>query len=147
VIEAVAEGVIFSSLDHLLETHITRLVVLRPRLTAAERLQQLTTVFDLLGDTYDFKFDFGDASHHCCTEVIYRSLHNRGPIAFDLGPRMGKPTLSADDIIHAQLTRDPEPFEFVLLVSPAADNVSAEIRVGEQGELAFVDIMSTVSKD
>ena len=48
VVEAVAEGVIFNSLDHLLDTHTTRVVALRPKLTEEERRQFLLRVFSLL---------------------------------------------------------------------------------------------------
>jgi hypothetical protein len=70
VIEAVAGGVIFNSLDLLLDTHINRMVVLRPRLSVEETREALTIVFALLGADYDFKFDFNDGSYLCCIEVI-----------------------------------------------------------------------------
>ena len=37
LIEAVAEGVKFSNLDRILETHVNRLVVLRPQMEPGER--------------------------------------------------------------------------------------------------------------
>jgi hypothetical protein len=55
VIEAVAEGVKFSSLDTLLDTHIDRLVVLRPQIDPSERAAFLIEVFSYLGDPYDFR--------------------------------------------------------------------------------------------
>ena len=58
LIEAVAEGVIFNSLEYLLREPIARLLVLRPRLNQEERIKNLLTVFLLLGSGYDFKFDF-----------------------------------------------------------------------------------------
>jgi hypothetical protein len=115
VIEAVAEGVVFSSLDHILETHINRLAVLRPRIAPSHRAQALTTVFSLLENGYDFKFDFGDGSYQCCTEVIYRSLHERGDIELALTSRMGKPTLSADDILNQHFAADKPMFDFIVM--------------------------------
>jgi len=119
------------------------LLVLRPRLSDDERVGQLTTVFLLLGNTYDFKFDFNNASFHCCTEVIYRALHKRGPIEFSLTPRMGKQTLSADDIIKYHLSTEDKPFEFILLAEedPDASGHQAIIRTGPNGEKRFSQLM------
>jgi len=144
LVEAIAEGVVFSSLDSILKTHINRMVVLRPRLSEVERIAQLTTVFLLLGNTYDFKFDFSDASFHCCTEVIYRSLHQRGIIEFSLTERVGKQTLSADDIVMYYLLSGNKPFEFIFLAEedPDASNHQAIIRTGSVGEERLVQLMS-----
>ncbi len=135
LVEAVAEGVIFNSLDAILDGHINRLVVLRPRLTPSERVQQLVAVFSLLGDDYDFGFNFDDGSEHCCTEVIYRSLHERGAIHFTLVPRAGVQTLAADDIIHYHLDT-PGGFSFVLLAEERRRTRGhpAVIRTGPAGE-------------
>jgi hypothetical protein len=114
VIEAVAEGVIFNSLDLLLDTHISRMVVLRPRLSPEEKKEALTVVYALLGSGYDFKFDFNDGSYQCCTEVIYRSLNSRGMYDFDLVKRAGALTLSADDILEYYFDQEYKPFDIVL---------------------------------
>ena len=68
VIEAVAEGVIFNNLSHLMDTHVNRLLVLRPRITAEERAEALISTFRFLGEKYDFSFNFGDVS-----AVVYGS--------------------------------------------------------------------------
>ncbi len=99
LIEAVAEGVKFSNLDTILDTHVNRLLVLRPLIDDTERTAFLAGVFAYLGDPYDFRFDFADASRQVCTEVIYRELNEKSQIAFTLTPRAGHPTLSADDIV------------------------------------------------
>jgi hypothetical protein len=99
LIEAVAEGVKFSNLDTILDTHVNRLLVLRPLMEDAERTAFLAGVFAYLGDPYDFRFDFADASRQVCTEVIYRALNEKSHIEFTLTSRAGHPTLSADDIV------------------------------------------------
>jgi hypothetical protein len=114
VIEAVAEGVIFNSLDLLLDAHINRMVVLRPRLSLKEQQEALTIVFALLGSNYDFKFDFNDGSYQCCTELIYRALNSRGMYNFVLTKRMGTLTLSADDILEYYIKHEYKPFDIVL---------------------------------
>ena len=117
VIEAVAEGVIFNSLDHLLDTHTTRIVALRPRLAPDERRSFLLRVFSLLGTKYDFAFDFSDASSHCCTEVVYRALNQTGPVQFALSKRGGYYNMSGDDIVKAHYAR-PGAFEVVFFAVP-----------------------------
>lgn len=117
VIEGVAEGVIFNSLDHLLDTHTTRIVAFRPRLTTEERRRFLLRVFSLLGTKYDFAFDFSDASSHCCTEVIYRALNQTGDVTFSLSRRGGYYNMSGDDIVKAHY-RKPSAFELIFLALP-----------------------------
>lgn len=99
LIEAVAEGVKFSNLGQILDTHVNRLAVLRPQIDPGERTAFLAGVFAYRGDAYDFDFDFADASRQVCTEVIYRALNGKGGIDFSLTERAGHPTLSADDIV------------------------------------------------
>lgn len=143
VIEAVAEGVIFSSLQQLLRTHMFRMAVLRPRLNPAERVEQLKTVILLLGQPYDFDFDFDDANCQCCTEVIYRALHRRAAIDFALVPRMGVQTLSADDLIQYALQEPKQPFGFVLYAEPTSSLGPQRpvLHAGASGETAFRRLM------
>lgn len=74
MIEAVAEGVIFNNLGLIMDTHVNRLLVLRPRLSEAQRRAFLVGIYSYLGDGYDFRFDFSDATRQVCTEVIYRAM-------------------------------------------------------------------------
>lgn len=143
-IEAVAEGVIFNSIEQLMTTDMNRLLVLRPKLTREERIEDLKAVFLLLGSGYDFNFDFNDATCQCCTEVIYRSLNAHGDIHFPLTKRMGNQTLSADDILSYHLSSAPSPFEFVFLAekSPRPKTQSAVILTGEQGAARFRELMA-----
>jgi hypothetical protein len=114
VIEAVAEGVIFNSLDYLLKHHINRMAVLRPRISPEERVQALGTTFLLLGGMYDFNFDFVDTSYQCCTEVIYRAYDKKGGIDFPLIQRLAVKTLAADDIIQYHLAAKEPKFDFIV---------------------------------
>jgi hypothetical protein len=134
MIEAVAEGVIFNDLEHIMDTHINRMLVLRPRLSDAERAAFLVEVYSYLGDGYDFRFDFADASKQVCTEVIYRAIDGKGSIEFPLTERGGHETLSADDIANYHL--NSEAFDFVLLVEPDPDSKTNEalVLVGPEGE-------------
>jgi len=148
-IEAVAEGVIFNSIEQLMNTDMNRVLVLRPKLTPEERIEDLKTVFLLLGSGYDFKFDFNDATHQCCTEVIYRSLNSRGNIRFSLTDRMGIQTLSADDILNYHLSSNPSTFEFVFLAeeSPRPKTQRAVILTGKKGVARFRELMAAAETE
>lgn len=143
VIEAVAEGVIFNSLDYLCKTHINRLVVLRPRLSSRERAEALATIFALRGSQYDFDFDFEDTSNQCCTEVIYRAYNGRGDIRFKLVRRMAVKTLSADDIIHYHLQSEAPRFDLVLMAeeNPESPIQAAKILKGEAATQRLAELM------
>jgi hypothetical protein len=145
VIEAVAEGVIFNHLSHLMDTHINRLVVLRPQVSREERIGALANVFLFLGDGYDYEFDFADASEQVCTEVVYRALDGKGPIQFTLVQRAGHPTLSADDIANNYLASPGEAFEFVLFAdeSPESPDHGGQILTGKAGITRLTELMST----
>lgn len=135
VIEAVSEGVIFNSLDKILAMHINRLLIIRPKVSREERVEQLKSTFLLLGNGYDFYFDFNSATTHCCTEVLYRGLYGRGGIEFSLTPRAGVQTLSADDLINYYLHAGSSRFSFLFYAEedPARDDHRARILTGAKG--------------
>jgi len=144
MIEAVAEGVIFNNLAHVMDTHINRMLVLRPRLSERERARFVVGIFSYLGDGYDFRFDFADASKQVCTEVIYRALNNQGDIDFALTKRAGRETLSADDIVHYHLDSHPATFDVILYVEedPDADDHEARVYVGPEGARRLEALMA-----
>ena len=145
MIEAVAEGVIFNRLDHIMDTHINRMLVLRPRLSDEERAVFLVEVYSYLGDGYDFRFDFADASLQVCTEVIYRALNGKGSIDFALTVRAGHETLSADDIANYHLAPNSQAFDFVLIVEadPQGKHNEALISAGPDGERKLESLMKS----
>jgi len=144
VIEAVAEGVIFNNLAKIMDTHINRMLVLRPLISDKERNEFLAGVFSYLGDEYDFYFDFADASRQVCTEVHYRTLPGKGGIEFALTRRGGHETLSADDIVHYYLETRPRKFELVLLAEedPGSHLHQAKIVTGEEAEQHLKALMA-----
>ena len=145
MIEAVAEGVIFNDLEHIMDTHINRMLILRPNLSLLERKKFLVEVYSYLGDAYDFEFDFADASKQVCTEVIYRALNEKGGIDFELTVRAGHETLSADDIANYHLASSEELFDFILLVEtdPTTEK-SALIYTGDEGADKLKTLMDSV---
>ncbi|MFT5905215.1 MAG: hypothetical protein ACI9E1_000809 [Cryomorphaceae bacterium] len=135
LIEAVAEGVKFSNLEHIMDTHVNRLLVLRPKLTFKERTVYLARVFSYLGQEYDFRFDFADASRQVCTEVVYRALNGIDGIDLPLIHHSGHLTMSADDLVHYWLEDKPDGFEFIFHAEERAlsTNHGAHIRTGAKG--------------
>lgn len=146
LIEAVAEGVVFNSLDKILDHHLGRILVLRPRISPEELRKELATVFLLLGDDYDFSFDFDNGARQCCTEVLYRALNGCDNIRFSLLPRLGVQTLSADDIVHHYLRDEGRSFEFVLLATRGQKG-HAEIYTGNKGEAELARLMKAVEPE
>jgi hypothetical protein len=144
IIEAVAEGVIFNNLAKIMDTHINRLLVLRPILSDAERTEFLAGVFAFLGDEYDFYFDFADASRQVCTEVHYRALNGKGGIYFTLTERAGHETLSADDIVHYYIETRPQQLELVLFADedPGAQLHQARVLTGAAAEHRIKELMA-----
>lgn len=133
-LEAVSPRVHLVPLEDALEAD--HVCVLRPNLSTAEIAAALSEAFALLGKPYDYDFDFNHPQRIVCTEVIYRMYHHRGPLSFELVKRLGRWTLSGDDIMNQVL---------VALVE-AADRVSAPLRpvtlalTGNDQRSRFVDI-------
>ena len=122
----------------------TRLGALqRPRLHDEEKTEFLAGVFTWLGDPYDFRFDFADASRQVCTEVIYRELDGKGSIMFALTKRAGHETLSADDIVRYHIASESRLFELVLFAeeNPDAQHHEAVILEGLEGERRIKALM------
>jgi hypothetical protein len=101
VIEALFPCVQLNPLEKCLR--VDHLVVLRPTLPAGDIASAIGEALGHLGKPYDFEFDFNNRSRVVCTELIYRSYHNRGTITFSLTKRLGRFTLTGDDIIDLAL--------------------------------------------
>lgn len=130
VIEAKSPRVGINPLERCLAAE--HVAVLRPRLTETERAGALAEAFGHLDKPYDFEFDFNVASRIVCTELVYRALHGRGGIAFDLVKRLGRYTLTGDDVVDQILARSLEPqFEPVALVLTDSDGVPRFVTPGE----------------
>ena len=71
VIEAISEGVSFTTLEH--SAACDSLAVLRPRLSKTEKALAILRAFDYHGRPYDFNFDFLTDASLVCSELIYKS--------------------------------------------------------------------------
>jgi hypothetical protein len=97
VIEALAPRVQLNPLEKCLR--VDHLVVIRPALPSSEIAAAIGEALGHLHKPYDFEFDFNNSSRVVCTELIYRAYHNRGSVAFSLTKRLGRFTLSGDDLV------------------------------------------------
>lgn len=102
VIEAVPRGCRLHSLARCLEAD--HVLVLRPQITTEQADEAVIEAYHHLGKAYDFEFDFNVSSRVVCTELIYRCLHGRGTMHFSLIKRLGRYTLTADDLVEQFLS-------------------------------------------
>ena len=108
VIEAISPRVRIQSLESALSAD--HVVVLRPNLSAALVTDAISEAFGHVGKAYDFEFDFNVSTRLVCTELIYRCYQHRGGIEFPLIKRLGRFTLTGDDIatlVISSLSNDP----------------------------------------
>ncbi len=128
VVEAIAPRVCVRPLAvSLCADHVA---VLRPRLREAELAGAIAAALAHLGKPYDFEFDFNVANRIVCTELIYRSYHHRGGIGFTLTKRLGRFTLTGDDIAAQVLdgmTPGPAAWEVMLLATHQGDGSVAVV--------------------
>ncbi|CAM2897351.1 1-acyl-sn-glycerol-3-phosphate acyltransferase [Rariglobus hedericola] len=96
IIEAISEGVVFTTIEHSIG-EADSVAVLRPNLTPLQKKEVIARAFDHVGKPYDFDFDFFSADKLVCTEVVYRALN--GMIDFPLVDILGRKTLPAVEII------------------------------------------------
>lgn len=113
-IEALAAGVVFNTLARTLR--VDHVVALRPKLSDTDRSQALQRALSHAGKPYDFSFDFRRSDRLVCTELVYRSYDQVGPLQLPIISRFGRPTLSADDIV-AHARSSPNQFAVIALSS------------------------------
>jgi len=99
VLEAVSEGVVFTTLEH--SAAADSLAVLRPRLSRTEKAEALLRAFHYSGRPYDFNFDFRTDSTLVCSELVFK-VYEPGPgmrgVRFPLAKVLGRPVSTPNDM-------------------------------------------------
>jgi hypothetical protein len=94
VLEAISEGVVFTSLEH--SAAADALALLRPRLSPVERAAALVRAFRYAGRPYDF--DFRTDAALVCTELVYKAYEPA--LRFPLVELLGRPVLPANELVR-----------------------------------------------
>ena len=95
-IEAMSEGVIFTTLEHTAAAD--SLAVLRPRASKRAKAIAIARAFGYLGRPYDFNFDFHTDSALVCSEVVFKAYE--GHVSLPLSNVMGRVTLPPNEIVR-----------------------------------------------
>lgn len=133
IIEAISEGVVFTTVEHSIG-EADSVAVLRPNLTPLQKREVIARAFDHVGKPYDFDFDFFSADKLVCTEVVYRAFS--GMIDFPLVEILGRKTLPALEIVKFWTTGEGGPqLEFVGYLN--GDERTGKCTWAGAGELAW----------
>jgi hypothetical protein len=129
VLEAIGEGVVFTSLEH--SGNADYLAVMRPRLTREQKLEALLRAFSHHQKPYDFDFDFVTDNSIVCSELVYKSLEGIGSIHFDLAPSAGRTLLTPNQIAQKfaeEFDTENAALEFVAFLDGSEANQTAHER-------------------
>ena len=137
VIEAVSEGVVFTSLEH--SAGADYVAAMRPRLDAEARASAMGRAFSYHGRPYDFDFDFLTDAALVCTELVYKAYEpaeGRPGLKLALVEVLGRPTLPANEVVRlydAQADGPGRQLDFVAFL----DGREKERTALEADEAAF----------
>jgi hypothetical protein len=101
VLEAIGEGVSFTTLEH--SAGADSLAVLRTRLSAKERAVAVWRAFHYAGRPYDYNFDFATDSAIVCTELVCKSFEPCGDsrgLKFPLLNILGRLATPANELVR-----------------------------------------------
>ena len=104
MLEALKDGVHFRPLAETLS--VDAFVLIRPNLAMDHIATALSRVSTHAGKGYNFDFDFFRSDQLVCTEVVYRAYDGVNNFQIPLQERMGRKTLSAEDLLDLALDSD-----------------------------------------
>ena len=128
IIEAVSEGVIFSSLEHSIGG-ADSVAVLRPMVDRQEVIRAVKTAFSHWGKPYDFEFDFSSVDKLVCTEVVYRCYGGNSPgrpVSFPVEEIMGRTTMPAGNLVRKfkdESAAGKPQLEFIRFLEPPVKKI------------------------
>ncbi len=99
VIEAIGEGVVFTTLEHSADAD--SLVALRPVLSKPTKATAIFRAFGFTGRPYDFNFDFLTDAALVCSELVYKAYLPAGQeqgLSLPLSDMLGRKVLSPNNI-------------------------------------------------
>lgn len=99
--EALKDGVHFRPLSETL--NVDAFVIIRPNFSTEQKGLAISRVIKHAGKGYNFDFDFFSSDQLVCTEVIYRAYDGINEQSIPLIERMGRKTLSAQDLLDLAL--------------------------------------------
>lgn len=141
IIEAIGEGVVFSTLEHSIGT-ADAAAVLRPKLSAAQIKEAIAQAFGHAGKPYDFEFDFTTRDKLVCTELVFRSYGaNAEPIHFPVKPILGTQTMPANEIVRKvkdEVNSENAELQFIGFID--SDEITGEARWVED-QTAFFETL------
>ncbi len=117
VIEAISEGVSFTTLEH--SADCDSLAVLRPKLSKVEKARAILRAFHFIGRPYDFNFDFSTDAELVCTEVVYKAYEPANGytgLKLTTVEMLGRQVTPANEFVKqfdAQAANGSEQFELV----------------------------------
>ncbi len=120
VIEAISEGVSFTTLEH--SAGADSIAVLRPRLDKTVKAEAIVRAFAYSGRPYDFNFDFVTDDALVCTEVIYKIYEptsTQAGLKLPVSEILGRKAITANDIIElfaAEFEPGQQQFEFIIFL-------------------------------
>ena len=131
IIEAVSEGVKFSSLQE--GTSADYIGVLRPRLSKLDVAKAIDVAFSYIGRPYDFNFDFLTDRSIVCSELIYKVYQNGpGKKGIDLRLReiAGRKAMPPNDIVEKfdrEFEKGERELDFVYFLDGSEKNKKAAV--------------------
>ncbi|MHC4923338.1 MAG: YiiX/YebB-like N1pC/P60 family cysteine hydrolase, partial [Planctomycetota bacterium] len=138
VIEAISDGVVFTSLEESIGG-ADAVCVLRPRLPRKQIAEAVARAISHEGKPYDFDFDFFSTDRLVCTEVVYQAYQEY--VEFELPEIMGRRALPALDIVRrwAEERDSAEPtFDLIHFLDSDEENGVA-VEAGADALVATLD--------
>jgi hypothetical protein len=132
LLEAVSEGVVFSSAEHSLGADFV--AAIRPVLDDHDRGALLRQAFSYFGLPYDFDFDFRSDDAIVCSELVYKAYSSALPSRagdIPIESIVGRPVLSPNALVayyDAHADEANPPFRFVFFLDGVESKRAAHFR-------------------